>query len=279
MKKNRILGKIGGTVILALSLTGCYNMRTNVHEPMEKCTLGESCEHYLLFAHDCRRTPKECDPICSWDLEKFEENKVFCEENWNRFKNFDPAKYQFRKTGIILLDDINPIIIKLAFQIKQEIIVPYIEMDKEGLISTYNMFIADVEVCQKAYNIEMQEACVRMFRFWQEKYGQETCQRLFAALPFIQSLSANKQLFNAISRNAADTERLLRRLKIAIPQLKKEAKDWRGIARITSAGLVSVSALNDLLQATAYLAIYQGDKAVLASHAEKYLKQFKSGDL
>lgn len=280
--------KIGiATALIAMSLclTGCYNMRTDVTEPIDKCTFGESCEHYLLFAHDCRRTSAECNPICKEDLNKFKDNKLINERNWNRFKNFDPAKYQFRRTKIILFDNINPIIIKLSCQIKYEVVIPYIELDKQGLIATYDMFMEDVKVYQKIHEetygkkMSLQTACEKTFLMWQQKYGQETCDKLFAVFPVIRSLSANRQILNAVARNAHDAARLLLHLERGIAQLKAKTKNWQGIAHISVAGLVSLNALKDLVWTTNYLAAYQEDKIVLASHVESYLRQFNTRSL
>ena len=277
--------KLGSIAVMALCLTGCYNMRTNVNESLDKCTFGESCEHYFLFAHDCRRSPEKCNPICRRDLDKFAKSKLMSEKNWNKFKTFNPAIYQFKLTGLVLFDDINPIVKNLAFQIKHEIVIPYIELDKDGLISTYNMFIEDVKITQNIHKettgkeLDFKTACQTTYKFWQNKYGEEQCSKLFAAFPVLKSLSAKKQLCTAVERNAFAVAKLVLRAKRGAEQLKHEAKDWKGITKITAAGLDTFGALNELGWTIAYLSVHLNEKSVAAAHVEEYIKQFKTGTL
>ncbi len=278
-------GKFMVASAMALCLTGCYNMRTDVNQSIEECTFGESCEHYLLFAHDCRRSPEECNPFCCKDIEKFEENKVLNEANWDRFKNFNPEKYRFNPSGIIVLDKANEMLLNLAFQIKHEIVVPYIELDKEGLISTYYLFMEDIEVYRKAYKetyekeLDLQTACVRVFKDWQRKYGEYNCNRLLASFPVIESLSVNQQLLNALKRNCIPAAELVLLWKDGVAQLSHESKSIWGIIRISIAGLQATVIAEELAWTTSYLAVHEGEKLEMASHVKEYLNQIQTGVL
>ena len=274
------LVKFAAMAAAAMCLTGCYNLRTNPYEPLDNCTVGESFQHYIFGAHDCRRTSKDCIPICAKDLKKYQENKLLSEKNWKRFTRFNPERYRYQRTGLILFDDINPIVLNLSFQIKHEIVIPYIALDKEGLISTYDMFITDVQTTQKIYkethkkDLSFGEACKQTYAMWQKRYGEEPCKKLMNAISLIETLSANKQFVTAVARNYAAVTKLILRAERGAAQLKRAAKDWRGIVKITEASLITAGNLNELLWAVTYLNVYLTDKEKMASHVKDYLNQF-----
>ena len=70
------LVKFAAMAAAAMCLTGCYNLRTDAKESLDNCTFGESFQHYVLGAHDCRRSPKACTPVCVKDQKKPHSSKA-----------------------------------------------------------------------------------------------------------------------------------------------------------------------------------------------------------
>ncbi len=276
--------KVIGSALAGLALAGCTTQVGPFGgiirpDPLDTpITFGDSCKHYLLFKHDCRRSLDECRDVCKGVLEKFAENKVLNEERWKKFKAVNPNDYQFNPTGVILLDDINPILMKLAAQIKHEVVIPYIELDKDGMLSNYNQFMDDVKAVQGMNpNQDIRTAVAITYDLWVRDYGAENCNQLMAVFPIIRRLSTSEQLKSAFARNAGDLVRLSLRLNEGIEQLKA-AKGWQDYARIVEASLPTFNALFNIKEAMMFLAVYQGENATLAEQAEAYLDEIRNSE-
>ena len=194
-------------LLAAVMLGGCYNMRTNSNESADKITFGESLEHYLLFAHDCRRSPQECNPVCREDVEKFSRNVKAEKAKWEAFKNTRP--YIYVRKNIPLVDPVNKLLARLSAQIKTEVVVPMITLDSQGHVEAYRTFQADVDYMMDTLKIDRKSAVQRVYSYWEKRYGAEKCRQLFEALPLIERARADRQLLAALIRNRKELSTLI----------------------------------------------------------------------
>lgn len=244
--------------LCAVSFCGCYNMRTDPNESLDKVTFGEVLEHYLLFAHDCRRSPEECIPICIEDQKQFDRNQAEEQRKWEAFKNMPP--YRPNRTGILLMDQLNEILAEISIQIRHEVVIPYKELAEQGHIEAYKVFRADVNHIMDTSGIDRKSAVLRTYTYWKNRYGEERCQQLLAAFPVIERLRADQQLGRVIARNQKRIADLIQHIPQAVDQLKAAAKDVNGIIAITNAGVQTLHIAQRLETALDYLGEFQREK-------------------
>lgn len=241
--------------LCAVSFCGCYNMRTDPNESLDKATFGEVLEHYLLFAHDCRRSPEECIPICIEDQKQFDRNQAEEQRKWEAFKNTPPPEYI--PTRIMMVNNLNKILINVSKQIQYEVVIPYKELDKQGHVQAYRQFCADVDCTMKASRVNYYTAVQKTYKYWETRYGTERCQQLMAAIPFIENLRANQLLWKTINHNWENIQRFIREIDKARKQLEEKAKTIEGKIEI---GIALTSTAQIVLQSQeslAYLADLQ----------------------
>lgn len=244
--------------LFAASFCGCYNMRTDPNESLDKVTFCEWCEHYLLFAHDCRRSREKCIPICIEDCKRFDRNLAEEQEKWKAFKNMEP--YRPRRTGIVLMDQINRTLANITEQIRYEVVIPYKELDKQGHIQAYKVFRADIKHTMAAFNVDRKTALQWTYTNWKNRYGEERCQQLMAAFPIIENMQADRQLRGAIVRNADKINELIIKIPLTVVQLREAAKTSKGRERISKAGRQSVSIALRLAATLGYLGEFQKEE-------------------
>ena len=246
--------------LFAASFCGCYNMRTDPNESLDKVTFCEWCEHYLLFAHDCRRSREKCIPICIEDCERFDRNQAEEQRKWVAFKNMRP--YRPRRTGIVLMDQINRILANTSVQIRNEVVIPYKELDKQGHIQAYKVFRADMNQVMAAFKVDRKTALQWTYTHWKNRYGGERCQQLMAAFPIIENLRADRQLGRALARNADKIQDLILYIPQAERQLRAEAKNGVvGIAKITCASIQTSCIAAQLAATLDYLGEFLKEKS------------------
>lgn len=258
MKKKHVC--LMAAALCAASFCGCYNMRTDPNESLDKVTVGEWCEHYLLFAHDCRRSREKCIPICIEDCKRFDRNLAEEQDKWEAFKNMKP--YNPHRTGIALMDKINRILANMSIQIRNEVVIPYKELDKQGHIQAYKVFRADMKHTMAAFKVDRKTALQWTYTNWKNRYGEERCQQLMAAFPIIENMQADRQLRGAIVRNADKIEELFLRRDQTVNQLIAEAKrkDGVGIAKIICAGDQTRRIIQRLAATLGYLGEFQKEE-------------------
>ncbi len=244
--------------LFAASFCGCYNMRTDPNESLDKVTFCEWCEHYLLFAHDCRRSREKCIPICIEDCKRFDRNLAEEQEKWKAFKNMEP--YRPRRTGIVLMDQINRTLANITEQIRYEVVIPYKELDKQGHIQAYKVFRADIKHTMAAFNVDRKTAIQWTYTHWKNRYGGERCQQLMAAFPIIENLRADRQLGRALARNEKEIQNLIFYIPQAVTQLTAAAKTPDGIVRIVNAGAQSLRIAWELKATLGYLFEFQKEE-------------------
>lgn len=230
----------------------------------------------LLFAgcHVCKpvEESKECFPLCK---EKRNENRILTEEGWNRFKHFRPLPY--RSVGIPLIDNSARIISKLSIQIAQEIVIPYVELDKDRLIQTYYQFTADAKGVQKQQNCSIEQAVTLTWQEWEKQpNGVENCAKLKRAIPFIRNMRAGNQIQKAVFRIGGDVERLLRTLPYQIKQLERVTKTTEGKIKLGIAGAQITLHLTYLGTACAYLSVLKSDVAEQEKQIEVFVAKINA---
>lgn len=246
--------------LFAASFCGCYNMRTDPNESLDKVTFCEWCEHYLLFAHDCRRSREKCIPICIEDCKRFDRNLAEEQEKWKAFKNMEP--YRPRRTGIVLMDQINRTLANITEQIRYEVVIPYKELDKQGHIQAYKVFRADMNQVMAAFKVDRKTAIQWTYTRWKNHYGEERCQQLMAAFPIIENMRADRQLGRALARNADKIQDLILYIPQAERQLRAEAKNSvAGIAKITCASIQTSCIAAQLAATLDYLGEFLKEKS------------------
>lgn len=225
-------------VLAAVMLGGCYNLRTNPNESTDKITFGESLEHYILGAHDCRRSPKECSPVCREDVEKFSRNVQEEKEKWEAFKNMRP--FHPVPMNIPLIDKTNRILAQLSVQIRKEVVAPLIELDSQGHLEAYRTFLSDVDYTMDTFKINREEAIQKVYTYWEKRYGAEQCRKLFEAIPIIEKMRADRQFTAAWERNKRTLASLLlyfeRDLKQLIATMHRAKHNPADIVKLSAAG-------------------------------------------
>ena len=216
------------------------------------------CGCIFLEVHDCSHSPEKCIPICIKDQEKFVKNRAEEQSKWEAFKNTPPPEYT--PTGIIMVDNINKILVNVSKQIQYEVVIPYTELDKQGHVQAYRQFCADVDCRMRGARVNYYTAVQETYKYWETRYGAERCQQLMAAIPFIENLRANQQLWKAINRNRQSIIRLLRESRKAREQLIKITETIEGKIEVGLALTSTVQIILQLQESLAYLADLQKQK-------------------
>ena len=188
----------------------------------------------LTIFHKCPPPEKstECYPICKFIKEKNNKDTL---EQWVKFKN--TPHYPFAPTHRYpKIDEIGKMMSYLSFQVKNEIVIPYIEMDKDGLICGYHEFEKDVNAVMSARKCDLQEAMRLVLEDWQKMPdGQEKCQKLVQSIPVLQSLKASNQIRKAVYRLGPEVVRIIilirkdKDFKKEINLMKEDVKNARNM--------------------------------------------------
>lgn len=237
--------------LFAASFCGCYNMRTDPNESLDKVTFCEWCEHYLLFAHDCRRSREKCIPICDWDKKRFNRNLVEEQRKWEAFKNMEP--YPYHPTNTPVADDIGQMLFRVSTQLHDEVVVPYVELDKQGHIQAYRQFCADVNYKMNSLKIDRITATQDVYKYWESHYGTERCQELMAAIPFIENMRVDWQLLKTLDGNAEYIINLCLNSKEAMAQFKEKTKTVDGWVDIAAAITQYLEPARQIRRSVSYL--------------------------
>lgn len=249
MKKKHVC--LMAAALCVASFCGCYNMRTDPNESLDKVTFCEWCEHYLLFAHDCRRSREKCIPICIEDCERFDKNQAEEQRKWEAFKNMRP--YPYHPTNTPVADEIGQMLFRVSTQLHDEVVVPYVELDKQGHIQAYRQFCADVNYKMNSLKIDRITATQDVYKYWETHYGTERCQELMAAIPFIENMRVDWQLLNAISDNLDDIIYLCLYPKEAAAQFKEKTKTVNGWVDIAAALVQYLEPARQFRRSVSYL--------------------------
>ena len=228
----------------------------------------------LTGCHFCKPVEEsmECFPLC---VEKKEDIHILTEERWESFKNFRLIPYV--SVGIPLLDNSGRIVEKLSRQITDEVVIPYVDVDKEGLIAIYYEFMEDVEHVCKIKKCSVDEACKMVWKDWEcRPRGKEICPKLKKAIPLIQNMRADGQIIKAVLRITPDVALLLRDLPRQIKQLKKEAKNAAGIIKISAAGAQITASATRLSFALSYLIALKSDQKAQIKEMEQFLERIEN---
>ncbi|MBO5791138.1 MAG: hypothetical protein J6S54_01545 [Lentisphaeria bacterium] len=226
----------------------------------------------LTGCHICKsyEVSKECYPLCIKDRE---ENLLLTENNWENFKRFRPIPYH--SVGIRLIDNSSMIVTKLSTQITEEIVIPYVQLDKEKMIVTYYQFVADVKATAEKQECTYDKAAELTWECWLRKPGgKQTCEKLKRALPFIENMRAGNQLTKAFLRVSGDVQRLLITLPRQIKELEAAAKTLEGKILISAAGTQLIYNLTRLNIACSYLVALKADISEQDRQVEEYLAKF-----
>ena len=237
--------------LFAASFCGCYNMRTDPNESLDKVTFCEWCEHYLLFAHDCRRSREKCRPICDWDKKQFSRNQKEEQRRWAAFKYTDI--YPYNPTNTPVLDEIGSMLVNVSKQLHDEVVVPYVELDKQGHIQAYRQFCMDVNYRMNSLKIDRITAEQDVYKYWETHYGTEKCQELMAAIPFIENMRVDWQLLKAINDNLDYIIYLCLYPKEAAAQFKEKTKTVNGWVDIAAALVQYLEPARQFRRSVSYL--------------------------
>lgn len=200
------------------------------------------------------------------------------QEKWNRFRSVRP--YPYIPVGLVTLDISNKAICDLSEQICHEVIVPYVELDKEGLISVYAQFVEDVEsAMHENSGLTREGAAHYVLALWTEKYRSANVDRLRRAIPFIRNMQAGNQFTRATVRLLPKAAALLLTLNRGVMQLKHESKDDLGIIKISLAAVQLAARIEKLCWALHFLDVLKEDQAVETRAIAEYLDSFKTKEI
>lgn len=240
----------------------------------------------LVGCHTCPPPEKslECYPICKCVKA---ENARDVKAEWESFKNtpFQPFIPTRRYPKI---DELGKIISSVSYQVKNEIVIPYIELDRDGLICGFYEFERNVRAAQKARNCDQQEAMRLVLEDWQRRPGgPEKCQKLVQALPVLHSLKASNQICIALKRVSPQSALRLTWLILADPTFQKELKllqsdikrfgkgdpaAARRLRRVVVTVSTAIPVLTTLGRSAAFLSVYLDDKSSQREAMEKFIQ-------
>ena len=231
--------------------------------------------------HTCPKpeVSMECYPICRKVKEKTSKDVM---TKWNNFKNTPDYNY-LPIVGYPKTNEINEMLCKIAYQVKHEIVIPYIELDKEGLIAGFYEFEENVKIAQKTRGCDQQKAMELVYADWsRQPEGQAKCQQLARAVPLLQELRASNQILNAITRLSPN---ILNLVQIAAkdPSFKKEYRqlvldivkvkmkgDMAAVERLLRLLVIPLN-IKNLSDSVMYLSIYLEDKSSQRQALEKFI--------
>ena len=118
-------------------------MKTKVFLALLPMFLLTGCRSWF---HSCPPPEQsmQCFPLC---IEKKNDISRYNAKNWAAFKTFRPLVYQ--KVGIPEVDNLGIRVAALSSRVTNEIVIPYIEVDKDGLIEVYYEFNQTVKAVMK----------------------------------------------------------------------------------------------------------------------------------
>ena len=228
----------------------------------------------LSGCHTCPppEASMDCFPMCVKDKNKISR---FSAENWKKFKTFRPLVY--KTVGIPEIDDIGIRTSQMTIRIANEIIIPYVDLDKDGLIAVYYEFNEEVKTVAKQRNCSVGEAVKLVWQDWKRlPQGKEICPKLQRAMPLIQHVRAEGQIIKAveiISPNVLslikDFLRIKKRLEYAV-RMKKRGQMVNDIMKMSNAGLQIMPAIDRLKYALAYLWILKADQRAQEKEIENF---------
>ena len=230
-----------------------------------------------FFFAGCHTCPpyeesKECFPLCKEDRK---ENLLLTQENWEKFKQFRHIPY--RNVNLPLLDRSGRIISRLSRQIVDEIIIPYVELDKDNLIQIYYQFVADVKAVQDRQDCTLEKASELAWQDWlNQPGGAENCAKLQRAIPFIVNMRAENQIPKALVSVGDEVTRLLLALPADIKQLIGEARTVIGWIKISLAGAQITRDLTRLSIASSYLYVLKADASEQEQQIENFVAKLNS---
>lgn len=208
----------------------------------------------------------ECYPLCRNDRK---DNRFLCEKNWNGFKNFKTIKY--KPVGLPLVDDMSKIISKLSYQITKEIVIPYVELDSEGLICAYQEYQECVNDVMEQQKCDVRKASELVWADWM-KYpgGKEKCVKLYRAIPLIHRLRADQQIARAMARIQPEVDSLSHKLLtfgLKWNKIKRELKD----KKIIMAGMQVAPNVLQLSLGVSYLVALKAQQSEQTRAMENYI--------
>lgn len=239
----------------------------------------------LTGCHSCPPPEQslECYPICK---KLKTENAEKVQAKWKNFR--ETPFYPFIPTGRYRkIDELGKIISQLSYQIKYEIVIPYIELDREGLITAFYEFEQDVVAVMEVQKCDQNRAMRLVLEDWQRMPdGREKCRKLVHSLPVLHSLRINNQILTALQRiNPADAMNLAI-LILADPNFKKEFNmlqaDIRHAYKGNPAARKRLFQVRDtassaaiiagrLINSAGFLKIYLDDKSSQRESIEKFI--------
>lgn len=242
--------------------------------------LGTSC-------HTCpaENDPNfmECYPLCVQDRKEKESN---VQEKWETFKSV--RIYVAEPTAYPEIDNIANMVAKLSYQCKEEIVVPYITLDQEGLIAYYMEFASSVKHVVEVQKCSQEKAVELVFQQWQQlPGGKEKIAKLMTAFPILARLEQQKNILVVAAKIAPELINLLcniRGLKNNVKAMIEDLKwglqgDLNALARFLQASSVTaycISNLNTMITALSFLNTYNGDLRAQRKFIEAHCKRLEA---
>ena len=237
----------------------------------------------LGFAAGCHHCPPpeeslDCYPICCRDRNA---NARDVKADWERFKK--TPHYPFIPTGRYpKIDALGRVVSDLSYHVKYDIVIPYLELDRDGLICEFYEFQRDAAAARDKLNVDQQTAMKLTWECWmRQPDGPAKCQRLVNAIPLLHRLSVNNQIRVAVLKLGPQAAEILI-LFLRDPEFKHESKaiqhdfnralngDARAMDRL--ARMISlIPSLKSLISSIGFLGIYLNDKSSQREALEQFI--------
>ena len=210
-----------------------------------------------MIFHSCTEA---CFPMCELDRKKVSR---FIVEYWEKIKAYRPLIYT--PVGIPELDDFGRRTQYLSQRITNEIIIPYVELDKEGLIEVYQEYQESVKLIIKSRECTVAEAGELIRQDWEKtQQGRESWAKLQKMKPLIEAMRADSKSCQVLRTTAIITPQLpvmIKDISILIKRVTNifntgdNVRKIAVILKISTAGIQITGELIKLEEALAYLCV------------------------
>ena len=213
----------------------------------------------------------QCFPLC---IKKKNDISRYNAKNWAAFKTYRPLVY--RPVGIPEADRIGVRVAVLSTRITNEIIIPYVEVDKDGLIEVYYEFNQTVKAVMKQRKCSVREAVDLVRKDWERTpQGKEAWAKLHKMMPILKTMRADQQIAKAIVIIAPQILPLIRDFDMLSKRITntRDKKEKRRLQlKIFAAGTQVSPALQRMKEALGYLWALKADRGAQDKEMDEYLQ-------
>ena len=213
----------------------------------------------------------QCFPLC---IKKKNDISRYNAKNWAAFKTYRPLVY--RPVGIPQVDNIGIRVAVLSSRITNEVIIPYVEVDKDGLIEAYYEFNQTVKTVMEQRKCSVREAVDLVRKDWERTpQGKVAWAKLHKMMPILKTMRADQQIAKLTLIIAPQIPVLIREFDILSKRITntRDKKEKRRLQlKIFAAGAQITPTLLRMKDAIGYLWALKADQRAQDKEMDEYLQ-------